>query len=148
MKIKHTNKIFAALFTLSFFLMSCDKEESMVVDRVESPVLITISGTSFLASEPVNVTATVYELDKSGILDHTVGIDSIPVSNLPLKIIANGMAMGDLTTDAAGKVNLTKTWAELGFSSPQAGNAVNLEWSGSYQGQAFTKLSKVQVKEE
>lgn len=146
MKIRYTNKVFAALFALSFFLMSCEKEEDMVIDRVESPVLVTIEGTSFTASENVSVTASVYELDKSGILDHTVGIDSIPVSNLSLKVIANGMPVGDLTTDASGKVNLTKTWAELGFSSPQTGNVVNLEWSGSHKGQAFTKLSRVQVK--
>ncbi|MCC9167855.1 hypothetical protein [Pontibacter harenae] len=146
MKIKYTSRVLLTLFSLCFFLTSCEKEEDMVIDRVESPVLVLIEGTSFQASESVNITTTVYELDKSGILDHTVGVDSIPVSNLALKIKANGMDMGTLTTDASGKVNLTKTWAELGFSSPQKGNAAQLEWSGSYKGQAFTKLSQVQVK--
>ncbi|MCJ8167487.1 hypothetical protein MKJ04_21780 [Pontibacter sp. E15-1] len=146
MKVIHTRNILPALLALCIFLMSCEKEDAMVVDRVEAPVLITITGVSFEASEPVNVTATVYELDKSGILDHTVGIDSIPVANLSLKIVANGIAMGEYTTDAVGKVNLTKSWGELGFASPEKGNAAQLEWSGSYKGQAFTKLSRVQVK--
>ncbi|WP_246000857.1 hypothetical protein [Pontibacter diazotrophicus] len=145
MKVNDIIKTFTRLFFLSFFLMGCE-EEDMVVDRVASPVLITVEGASFQATEPVSVTATVFELDKSGILDHTVGIDSIPLSNFPLAILANGMEMGVLTTDAAGKVNLTKTWAELGFPSPQPGNAVRLEWSGTHKGQAFTKLSQVQVK--
>ncbi|MHA6247522.1 hypothetical protein ACXYMU_06270 [Pontibacter sp. CAU 1760] len=146
MNLLHTRKLLTALFAMCFLLTGCEKEDAMVVDRVASPVLITIAGTSFAASETVKVTATVYQLDKSGILDHTVGIDSLPVANLALRIVGNGIPLGDFTTDAAGKVNLTKTWSELGYASPQKGNAVQLEWSGSYKGQPFSKLSQVQVK--
>ncbi len=146
MKIKDINKLFTLLFGLSFFLMSCEKEDELVVDRVVSPVLVTVSGNSFLATEPVMVTTTIAELDKSGILDHMVGIDTIPVSNLPIKVLLNNNTLAELTTDASGTVTLNKTWADLGLAAPAAGNSVVLEWSGNYKGQAFTKTGRVQVK--
>ena len=146
MKIKYISKLFFSLFGLSFFMMSCEKEDAMVVDRVVSPVLVTISGASFPAAEPVNVTATIYELDKSGLLNNAVGIDSIPLANLAIAVKMNAITLAELTTDQAGKVNLTKTWAELGLATPKTGNTVNLEFTGSHKGQAFTKPSRVQVK--
>ncbi|GAA4432431.1 hypothetical protein GCM10023188_20980 [Pontibacter saemangeumensis] len=146
MKIIYNHRILAALFFLSFSLAGCEKEDGMVLDRVEAPVLVTIEGTSFMQDEAVNVTATVYELDKSGILDHTVGIDSIPLANLAIQLKAQGVPVADLTTDASGKVNLARSWPELGLASPLQGNVVNLEWAGSYKGQAFVKQSRVQVK--
>lgn len=145
MNLKNTLKMFSALFTLSFLLMGCEKEE-MVIDRVVSPVLVVTNGATFLPTESVNVTATFYELDKSGILNNAVGIDSIPVSNLTIKVMLNNAAIAELTTDQAGKVNLNKAWSELGLATPKSGNAVNLGWSGNYKNQAFTKLYKVQVK--
>ncbi|PSR57381.1 hypothetical protein AHMF7605_19995 [Adhaeribacter arboris] len=126
--------------------MSCEKEDELVVDRVVSPVLVTVTGNSFLATEPVMVTTTIAELNKSGILDHSVGIDTLPVSNLPIKVLLNNNTLAELTTDAAGTVTLNKTWADLGITAPAVGNSVVLEWSGNYKGQAFTKTGRVQVK--
>ena len=146
MKSKYISKLFLVLFGSAFLLMGCEKEDAMVVDRVVSPVLVMVSGTSFTAAEPVKVTATIYELDKSGLLNHAVGIDSIPVANLAITVKLNATTLAELTTDPAGKVNLTKSWSELGLASPKAGNTVNLEFAGSHKGQAFTKPSRVQVK--
>lgn len=145
MKTNHIPKFLTA-FALSLLLMSCEKEDSLVVDRVVSPVLVTVDGTSFLPSESVKVTTSIYELDKSGILDHTVGIDTIPVTGLAIKVMLNNAALAELITDATGKVSLDKSWAELGLAAPAVGNAVTLEWSGIYKGQAFTKPSRVLVK--
>jgi hypothetical protein len=146
MKSKYISKLFLVFFDSAFFMMGCEKEDAMVVDRVVSPVLVMVSGTSFTAAEPVKVTATIYELDKSGLLNHAVGIDSIPVANLAITVKLNATTLAELTTDPAGKVNLTKSWSELGLASPKAGNTVNLEFAGSHKGQAFTKPSRVQVK--
>jgi hypothetical protein len=146
MKSKYISKLFLGLFGSAFFLMGCEKEDAMVVDRVVSPVLVMVAGTSFTAAEPVKVTATSYELDNSGLLNHAVGIDSIPVANLAITVKLNATTLAELTTDPAGKVNLTKSWSELGLASPKAGNTVNLEFAGSHKGQAFTKPSRVQVK--
>ncbi|KAA5540821.1 hypothetical protein [Adhaeribacter rhizoryzae] len=146
MKLKYSSKLFLSLVGAAFLLMSCEKEDAMVVDRVISPVLVTVAGSAFTAAEPVNVTATIYELDKSGLLDHTVGIDSIPLSNLAIKVKLNATTLADLTTDQKGKVIITKTWSELGLAAPKAGNTVNIEFSGSHKGQAFTKPARVQVK--
>ena len=146
MNLKHTYITIAALFTSSFSLMSCEKEDEMVVDRVVSPVLVITNGSTFLPSEAVTITATFYELNKSGILNNAVGIDSIPVANLAVKVMLSNSAIAELTTDAAGKVTLSKSWVDLGLTAPIAGNAVNLGWSGNYKNQAFTKISRVQVK--
>ncbi len=146
MKTTHTYRLFAGLFFSVGLLAGCAKENELVVDRVVSPVLVTVSGTAFTKTESVKVKVGVYELDKSGLLNHTVGIDSIPVANLAIKLTANGRLMGDLTTDTQGKINLVKTWEDFGLVSPATGNVVNLEWSGTHKGQAFTKQSRVQVK--
>jgi len=146
MNIKYLNKLFTTLFAFSFLLMGCEKEDAMVVDRVVSPVLVVTNSATFLPSESVNVTAIIYELDKSGILNNAVGIDSIPVSNLAIKVMLANSAIADLTTDASGKVTISKSWAELGLSAPKAGDAVNLGWSGSFKNQPFTKLTRIQVK--
>ena len=146
MNLKHTYITIVALFTFSFSLMSCEKEDEMVVDRVVSPVLVITNGSTFLPSEAVTITATFYELNKSGILNNAVGIDSIPVANLAVKVMLSNSAIAELTTDAAGKVTLSKSWVDLGLTAPIAGNAVNLGWSGNYKNQAFTKISRVQVK--
>lgn len=50
------------------------------------------------------------ELDKTNILDHTKGIDSIPVANIPMKIsVRNGALLGELTSNAQGLVSLETT---------------------------------------
>ena len=146
MKIRYNKNLFTALFAFSFLLLGCEKEDEMVVDRVVSPVLVTIAGASFTATEPVKVTATIYELDKSGILNNAVGIDSIPVTNLAIMVKVNNATVAELTTDQAGKVELNKSWAELGLTAPQKANTVTLEFAGSHKGQAFTKPARVQVK--
>ncbi|MBC7921625.1 MAG: hypothetical protein H7Z75_11130 [Ferruginibacter sp.] len=127
-------------------LLSCQKEEDMVLDRVVSPVLITASSGSFDAAENVVASAVVLELDKSGLLNYQVGIDSLPVANLPMALYAGGAKVAELATDAQGKISVTKTWAELGLAAPKKGNAVNLEWSGQHKGQGFVKQTRVQVK--
>ncbi|MGV3586684.1 MAG: hypothetical protein ACO1OF_06765 [Adhaeribacter sp.] len=146
MKLKYSSKLYLSLVASAFLLMACEKEDAMVVDRVVSPVLVTVAGSSFTAAEPVNITATIYELDKSGLLNHAVGIDSIPLSNLAIKVKLNATTLADLTTDQAGQVTISKTWSELGLAVPKAGNTVNLEFTGSHKGQAFTKPARVQVK--
>ena len=133
--------------TLGLFLLLGCQKEPMLLDRVASPVLITVSGGSFSAVENVVASAVVWELDKSGILNNQVGIDSIPVANLPVVLyLADGTRVAESSTDAQGKISFTKTWAELGLANPRRGNAVNLEWSGQHKGQAFVKQTRVHVK--
>jgi hypothetical protein len=146
MKMKIKNNFLAGLLAAGL-LMGCEKEPEMVVDRVVSPVLVTFAGgASFTAAEPVKVTATIYELNKSGILNHAVGIDTIPLANMAITVKLGNNSLAQLTTNQAGEVALEKTWAELGLASPRAGNTVTLDWAGSHKGQAFIKQGKVQVK--
>ena len=143
---------------LAVSLAAC-KVDDPFVDRVVAPVLVDIVGASFgapISTEPtvsypaagkVMLTARLLELDKSGILDKNIGIDSIPVANIPMKItLRNGTSLGEVTSNAQGVVSLEKTWADLGVPSPKAGTIVKISWSGNYKGIAFTRLSQVQAK--
>lgn len=140
-------------------LAGCQKMDDPFVDRVAAPVLVVIDNAtgdgggqtgepvvSQKVAGPVTLGVKIYELDKSGILNNAIGIDSIPVTSLAIKLTTRaGAAIGDLTTDGTGKASISKTWAELGITAPRAGSSVSLTWTGEYKGQAFSRLSRVQA---
>jgi hypothetical protein len=140
-------------------LAGCMKKEDPFVDRVVAPVLVVIDNAtgdgggqtgepvvSQKVAGPVTLGVKIYELDKSGILNNTVGIDSIPVTSLAITLTTRaGVAIGNLTTDGTGRASVSKTWAELGIAAPKAGSTVSLTWTGEYKGQAFSRLSRVQA---
>lgn len=98
-------------------LSSCEDVSDVAFDRVASPVL--------LVTTPVGtdeVQGTFYELDKSGILDQAVGIDSIPVSDLSIEVFSSDASLGTFTTDAAGSITVPSTATV---------------WVGEYNGIAF-----------
>jgi hypothetical protein len=146
------------------FLAACKKEEDPFVDRVAAPVLVVIDNAKagYLSGgglytepvveskldAPVLLSAGIYELDKSGMLNHAVGIDSIPVANLAISLTTRtGAKIADITSDASGKVTISKTWAELGLAEPKKGNIVSLDWTGEYKGIAFARRMQVQAAE-
>ena len=159
---RHISRIILLVLSCVAILLSgCEKAEDPFVDRVQSPVLVLIEGSAgYLAgggqyyepvvnnkfNAPVVMAARILELDKSGLLTHAVGIDSIPVTNLSITLLRrDGTKIADLTTNEEGRITLTRTWAELGVAAPRAGSSVSLSWSGQHKGQAFTRLSRVQA---
>ena len=146
-----------ALFGL-LGLASCKKVDDPLVPRVQSPVLVLIEGAPYqsdfsseptvsqLASGLVTLSARILELDKTNLLN-AKGIDSLPVANLKITVaLRSGTVIGDATTDAKGRITLTKTWAELGVASPRAGSSASLNWTGTYKNVTFTRLSRVQAR--
>lgn len=101
-------------------LSSCEDVNDMAVNKVASPVLLDVKSTG-----TAEVTAYFYELDKSGSLDHTVGIDSIPVSDLSIEVFAGSSSVGVFTTDTDGSFIVTYT-----------GTKPN-EYAGIHKGVAF-----------
>lgn len=80
-------------------VMACEDVSDMAITRVVSPVVLMVyEGT---AGE---VTATFYELDKSGILDKEVGIDSIAVADLSVDVFTGDTSFGTFVTDSDGKI--------------------------------------------
>jgi|GEM_PF-513841 len=147
-------------------LAGCQREEDPFVDRVQSPVLVwienadkkdylaggglyaepTVSVPANQLETPVQLTAVIYELDKSGLLNHQVGIDSIPVANLAITLqFRDGTRIADLVTDENGRVTLTKTWQELNVATPKEGSNVRVAWTGTHKGQPFLRYSRVDV---
>lgn len=159
------------LFTVSAALFSACEEEDPFVDREASPVLIVFGKVpGYLANGGLTLTPTridtinagnyqtlrtwtvsFYELDKSEILDNTVGIDSIPVVNLAVKFTKrDGTLIADLTTDSDGKVIGPIDWAALipdvaTIVSAQPARTIDIpvSWKGTYKGQSFTRYSIV-----
>jgi hypothetical protein len=164
-------KIFGFFFMTVVILSSCNEDDPFV-DRVEAPVLLDFDEvTGYLASggltsvpsvtktvtasnyiSPVVLSLTVYELDKRGILDHTVGIDSIPVSGLKMIFSKrDGTVPIELTSDNEGRVTVTTSWEALGVtdvqaiatSQPARTITIGLTWTGEYKGQSFARYSQV-----
>lgn len=123
------NYISLFLLTALMALVSCTSSD-LAFDIVESPVLIEFDGPDSSA-EMLTVTATVYELDKSGILDNAVGITSTAVSGLSLTVYTDeDTVLDQVTTNSEGVAVFTKAWSEVGSVS-------RLEWTGEHNGVAF-----------
>ncbi len=146
------------IISFGAFLAACHKEEDPFVDRIAAPLLVYVDNAkdgSGLVTEPVieiktgspvMIMSTFYELDKSGLLNNAVGIDSIPAASLDISLSRRGGGkISDLVTGPDGKVMLTKTWEELGMAAPKSGSTIPLSWTGQYKGQPFTKYLKVQA---
>jgi hypothetical protein len=171
-KMNITRMKFFSFFFLTVVILASCNEEDPFVDRVEAPVLLDFDEvTGYLASggltsvpsvtktvtaanyaNAVVLSLTVYELDKSGILDHTVGIDSIPVPGL--KIIfskRDGTGPIEVISGSDGKVTISTTWEALGVSDvqtiatsqPAKTITINLTWTGEYKNQSFARYSQV-----
>lgn len=116
--MKNMYKLIIGCFAVVLFA-ACEKESDLLIGRTASPVLlVTTDGTS-------SVTAFFYELDKSGILDQTIGIDSIPVVGLSVEVFARGASMGSFETGADGSFTVDYTTAKPN------------EYAGQYKGIAF-----------
>ena len=102
-------------------------EDDLAFDVVESPVLAVFEEVDNGDINKITIKATFYELDKSGILDHTVGIDSMEIASLPIEIFTDGsQLLGAFTTDAAGEILFEEDLSVLG-------NADRLEYVGTYK---------------
>lgn len=135
---------------------SC-KVDDPFVDRIISPVLVIFesagAASNGLTTEPsvtssagadAIITIKLLELDKTGLLDNKVGIDSLPVKALPVIIkFRNGTKVSEGTTDANGKLILTTTWKAMGIAAPVSGNSVLLAASATYKDVPFTKLFRL-----
>jgi hypothetical protein len=117
-RTKYILILLAAMIVVS--ITSCEDVSDMAVNKVASPVLLDIKNTG-----TNEVTAYFYELDKTGILDYTVGIDSIPVADLSIEVFAASASVGTFTTDALGSFVVSYTGTKP------------TEYAGSHKGIAF-----------
>jgi hypothetical protein len=183
---KHIN-LFCILMLAGTIITAC-KEEDPWVDATVSPVLVDIVGAPFgypiektptvtydSSAAELTFSARVLELDKSGILDHTKGIDSIPAPNVQITINyeinktvkkdtvkfgsktfifsadalkATGKLGDNLASNANGLVTFKTTYKALGLEGnriQRKGDLIKLTWSGTYKGTAFTRFSQVSV---
>lgn len=144
------------ILSIAILAFSCKKADPFV-DRVVSPVLVIFDNagtyTNGLTTEPsistsaaadAKITVKLLELDKTGILDYKVGIDSIGAKSVPTIIkLRNGTKVAEGTTDAEGKLVISTPWKALGIEAPVSGTSVSLSLSATYKDVSFTKLFRL-----
>ena len=137
--MKSIYKNVMALLIVAALFFGCEDVSDMAIDRIVAPVLGVDLGTD-TSNAILKRQVIFYELDKTGILDHTVGIDSIPVSNLAIEVyIDDKTSVGSLTTDAHGMIVFEKPLSDFGGAMPA------LQWVGSYKGINF-RIPDAQLK--
>ncbi len=145
------------LIAVSATVFSC-KVDDPFVDRTVAPVLVLVKDakgvlSSGLTTEPTvttpvsantNIAVRIFELDKSGILDYKVGIDSIPVQGLTITYkLRTGTSIKEVATDASGTATLSVAWRDLGVTTPTTSTSVAMMASGTHKGVAFTKYFRI-----
>lgn len=116
-------------FCIVVLLQSCLSDD-LAFDVIESPVLALFTNPSSTDSM-MTISATFYELDKTGILDNAIGIDSIPIGGMSVQVFTDvDVLLGELTTGSDGGAVFSKPWSELSSVS-------RLEWVGTYDGVPF-----------
>ncbi len=147
MKNRCIKLTYCALALICLMATSCVVTDDLATPNVASPVLVLLDGTEFEANSEVVVLGRFYELDKSGILDQNVGIDSIPVSSLNIRVFINSTReVGSLTTDGSGRALFQQSWAGLGVEDPSSGRQIRLEFAGEHNNTAFRMFHNVRVK--
>ncbi len=117
------------IMVLSTFCISC-QEDDLAFEVIESPVLALFE-TLESDETTLSVEATFYELDKSGILDYNIGIDSTLISGLPIEVFINETQLiGSFVTDGNGAVIFEAPKSELI-------GAFRLEWTGTHDDTPF-----------
>lgn len=148
--------LFFSTIILAFVVASC-KVDDPFVDRVVAPVLVifedAVGKSSGLTTEPsvvssasadALVTVRLLELNKDGLLDFKVGIDSIPAKSVPVTFkLRTGTKILDVTTDDKGRSTLKVSWKTLGVATPVAGSSVLLTCSAIYKDVPFTKYFRL-----
>jgi hypothetical protein len=145
---KYINKVsFLIAFAALGYLSSCVEGVELATPNVASPVLVMLQGNVFDATAPVSVQGRFYELDKTGILNQNVGIDSIPVPGLQIKVFINQtVEVGTATTDNAGRLVFQQPWTTLGVANPTSGRQIRLEFAGTHKNIAFRQYHNVRVR--
>lgn len=148
--------LFFSTIILAFVAASC-KVDDPFVDRVVAPVLVifedTAGKTNGLTTEPsvvssasadASITVRLLELNKDGLLDYKVGIDSIPAKSVPVTFkLRTGTKILDVTTDDKGRSTLKVSWKTLGVATPVTGSSVLLSCSATYKDVPFTKYFRL-----
>ncbi|PWK26551.1 hypothetical protein LV89_02399 [Arcicella aurantiaca] len=148
--------LYICFLFIAFITVSC-KVDDPFVDRVVAPVLVIFEDaagkTSGLTTEPsisssasvdASITVRLLELNKDGLLDYKVGIDSIPAKAIPVTFkLRSGAKISDVTTDDKGRSTLKIAWKSLGITAPVAGSSVALSCSGTYKDISFTKYFRL-----
>ena len=148
--------LFYSTIFLAVAAASC-KVDDPFVDRTVAPVLVIFEDpmgkSSGLTTEPsvvssasadASITVRLLELNKDGLLNYKVGIDSIPAKSVPVTFkLRTGTKILDVTTDDKGRSTLKISWKTLGVATPVAGSSVQLACSATYKEVAFTKYFRL-----
>ncbi|MFK7923744.1 MAG: hypothetical protein AB8H47_17425 [Bacteroidia bacterium] len=128
--MKFSKNIFLILGLVLVLQTACTSDK-LAFDVIESPVLAIFEDGANSSTDILAVSATFYDLDKTGILDLSVRIDSIPIPNLEVSVyLGEANLIATYSTDANGVVEFEADYTDLGTAS-------RLEWVGTYDDVPF-----------
>lgn len=145
--MKKLYSIFLTAFFGLILFSSCEDEPDMAFDRVASPVLLEVETLGkYTPLDQVTLTVNISDLDKSGILDHTVGIDTIPATLPSVQVLkdVNGSQETFYSplnlTDGAGVI--VANWSDIlpADVNPEDGLTIKFEYFETYEDIAFRNI--------
>lgn len=138
------------LALLIIVFAACEDVEDNAIPNIAAPVLVEIETLGkYTPLDQVTIATTISDLDKTGILDNTVGIDTVPASLSSIQVLKD---VGGTTETFFSPLSLTQgsgvivaDWADIlpADSAPEDGLEVAFEYFETYENVPFRKIYKL-----
>ena len=145
---RHLNPGLLALLAIVF--VACEDVEDNAIPNIAAPVLVEIETLGkYTPLDQVTLSTTISDLDKSDILDNTVGIDTIPAALSSIQILKD---IGGVTETFFSPLSLTQgsgiivaDWTDIlpADIAPEDGLEVTFEYFETYENVPFRKIYKL-----
>ncbi|MGB3849235.1 MAG: hypothetical protein WA958_04660 [Tunicatimonas sp.] len=144
--IKYT---FAIAF-VALVLSSCEEVADNPIPHIASPVLVEVETLGkYTPLDQVTLLTKISDLDKSGIMDNAVGIDTIPVSLASIQVLkdvdgSEETFFSPLSLNQ-GEATITADWADIlpADAKPEDGLPIEFEYFETYENIPFRKTFKL-----
>lgn len=147
--LKHTFAIAFVAF-VAFTLSACEDVADNAIPHIASPVLVEVSTLGkYTPLDQVVLSTKISDLDKSGIMDNAVGIDTVPASLASIQVLKD---IGGATETFFSPLSLTQglativaDWTDIlpAGTLPEDGEEVKFEYFETYENIPFRKVYKL-----
>lgn len=144
--IKYTFAIALVALTLS----ACEEVADNAIPHIASPVLVEIETLGkYTPLDQVTLSAKISDLDKSGIMDNAVGIDTIPAALPSIQVLkdvnGNEETFFSPLSLTQGVGTIVADWADIlpNGAKPEDGLSVEFEYFETYENIPFRRVYRL-----
>lgn len=130
--------------------VACEDVSDNAIPNIASPVLIEIETLGqYTPLDQVTLSVAVSDLDKSGIMDNTIGIDTIPATLSSIQVLKDVADVEETFFSPLSLANGTGTivadWVDIlpEDAAPEDGLEVEFEYFETYENIPFRKVYKL-----